>query len=153
MCSVGHKSVLPNRNRQMTYMHRGNCRSSVCRSKGGRPVVVGVELNSHLLTGLPECYLQCGRTEKVLIAALLLPPISPPILFCNPVVIINWHLATRFSTRWWAIQSFTNCSMRSRFGLGFYHLGSHTHDAGLFSTFVLTGLHLTCSRRSCILTK
>ena len=35
MCSVGHKSVLPNRNRQMTYMHRGNCRSSVCRSKGG----------------------------------------------------------------------------------------------------------------------
>ena len=54
-------------------------------------VVVGVELNSHLLTGLPECYLQCGRTEKVLIAALLLPPISPPILFCNPVVIINRH--------------------------------------------------------------
>ena len=42
MCSVGHKSVLPNRNRQMTYMHRGNCRSSVCRSKGGRPVVVVV---------------------------------------------------------------------------------------------------------------
>ena len=40
MCSVGHKSVLPNRNRQMTYMHRGNCRSSVCRSKGGRPKVV-----------------------------------------------------------------------------------------------------------------
>ena len=40
MCSVGHKSVLPNRNRQMTYMHRGNCRSSVCRSKGGRPQVV-----------------------------------------------------------------------------------------------------------------
>ena len=26
----------------MTYMHRGNCRSSVCRSKGGRPVVVVV---------------------------------------------------------------------------------------------------------------
>ena len=24
----------------MTYMHRGNCRSSVCRSKGGRPLVV-----------------------------------------------------------------------------------------------------------------
>ena len=42
MCSVGHKSVLPNRNRQMTYMHRGNCRSSVCRSKGGRPQVVQV---------------------------------------------------------------------------------------------------------------
>ena len=42
MCSVGHKSVLPNRNRQMTYMHRGNCRSSVCRSKGGRPVGVVV---------------------------------------------------------------------------------------------------------------
>ena len=42
MCSVGHKSVLPNRNRQMTYMHRGNCRSSVCRSKGGRPKVVQV---------------------------------------------------------------------------------------------------------------
>ena len=42
MCSVGHKSVLPNRNRQMTYMHRGNCRSSVCRSKGGRPQVVKV---------------------------------------------------------------------------------------------------------------
>ena len=42
MCSVGYKSVLPNRNRQMTYMHRGNCRSSVCRSKGGRPVVVVV---------------------------------------------------------------------------------------------------------------
>ena len=42
MCSVGHKSVLPNRNRQMTYMHRGNCRSSVCRSKGGRPVLVMV---------------------------------------------------------------------------------------------------------------
>ena len=42
MCSVGHKSVLPNRNRQMTYMHRGNCRSSVCRSKGGRPEVVQV---------------------------------------------------------------------------------------------------------------
>ena len=55
-------------------------------------VVVGVELNSHLLTGLAECYLQCGRTEKVLIAALALPPISPPILFCNPVVIINRHL-------------------------------------------------------------
>ena len=42
MCSVGHKSVLPNRNRQMTYMHRGNCRSSVCRSKGGRPIVMVV---------------------------------------------------------------------------------------------------------------
>ena len=42
MCSVGHKSVLPNRNRQMTYMHQGNCRSSVCRSKGGRPEVVKV---------------------------------------------------------------------------------------------------------------
>ena len=54
-------------------------------------VVVGVELNSHLLTGLAECYLQCGRTEKVLIAALVLPPISPPILFCNPVVIMNQH--------------------------------------------------------------
>ena len=54
-------------------------------------VVVGVELNSHLLTGLAECYLQCGRTEKVLIAALVLPPIPPPILFCNLVVIINWH--------------------------------------------------------------
>ena len=26
----------------MTYMHRGNCRSSVCRSKGGRPQVVQV---------------------------------------------------------------------------------------------------------------
>ena len=51
-------------------------------------VVVGVELNSRLLTGLAECYLQCGRTEKVLIAALVLPPISPPILFCNLVVII-----------------------------------------------------------------
>ena len=43
MCSVGHKSVLPNRNRQMTYMHRGNCRSSVCRSKGGRPKGVQVD--------------------------------------------------------------------------------------------------------------
>ena len=42
MCSVGYKSVLPNRNRQMTYTHRGNCRSSVCRSKGGRPQVVQV---------------------------------------------------------------------------------------------------------------
>ena len=40
MCSVGYKSVLPNRNRKMTYTHRGNCWSSVCRSKGGRPVVV-----------------------------------------------------------------------------------------------------------------
>ena len=44
MCSVGHKSVLPNRNRQMTYMHRGNCRSSVCRSKGGRPLMLKVML-------------------------------------------------------------------------------------------------------------
>ena len=26
----------------MTYMHQGNCRSSVCRSKGGRPQVVQV---------------------------------------------------------------------------------------------------------------
>ena len=42
MCSVGYKSVLPNRNRQMTYMHRGNCRSSVCRSKEGRPLMVVV---------------------------------------------------------------------------------------------------------------
>ena len=38
MCSVGYKSVLPNKNRQMTYTHQGNCRSSVCRSKGGRPL-------------------------------------------------------------------------------------------------------------------
>ena len=42
MCSVGYKSVWPDRNRQMTYTHRGNCRSSVCRSKGGRPRVVRV---------------------------------------------------------------------------------------------------------------
>ena len=40
MCSVGYKSVLPNKDRQMTYTHQGNCRSSVCRSKGGRPQVV-----------------------------------------------------------------------------------------------------------------
>ena len=50
-------------------------------------VVVGVELNSHLLTGLAECYLQCGRTEKVLITALLLPPPTHSF-FCNLVVVI-----------------------------------------------------------------
>ena len=45
-------------------------------------VVVGVELNSHLLTGLAECYLQCGRTEKVLITALLFSP--PTHSFLQP---------------------------------------------------------------------